>query len=187
MTERKPPGMSFPTWIDQRIAEAEERGVFDSLPGAGKPIPRGGATDDSQAWLRDYLRREGVSADEMLPTPLRLRKEIERLAEAVPGLRSEEQVRDIVGNLNKRILEWRRNSMGGPPIFVPLVHMDDMMARWREAQAAKPPAPSRPAAVPAAGPPGSAAGPLGSAAGTASGQAAPRSRWWRRLRRPGRR
>jgi DnaJ homologue, subfamily C, member 28, conserved domain len=182
MTERKPSGMSFPTWIDQQIAEAEKRGVFDNLPGEGKPIPRGGGTDDSQAWLRGYLRREGVSADEMLPTPLRLRKEIERLAEAVPHLRSEDQVRDIVGNLNKRILQWRRNSMGGPPIFVPLVSMDDMMARWREAQAARASAPG-----PSAGAAAAAARTPAAPPGTGHGQAAARSPWWRRLRRPRRR
>ena len=169
MTERKPAGMSFPSWIDEQIAEAERRGVFDGLPGEGKPIPRrehGGG----EAWLQDYLRREGVSADEMLPTPLRLRKEIERLAAAVPSLRSEDQVRDIVGNLNKRILQWRRNSMGGPPVFVPLVKQDEMVARWREAQAAKPPAPVPPPADrPSADP--------------AQSQPPRHRRWWRRPRR----
>src|ERR671924_901972 len=55
MTERKPPETSFTSWVDQQIAEAEKRGAFDNLPGAGKPIPRRGGTD---AWLRDYLRRE---------------------------------------------------------------------------------------------------------------------------------
>ena len=39
MTERKPPGMSFTSWIDQQINEATERGLFDNLPGAGKPLP----------------------------------------------------------------------------------------------------------------------------------------------------
>src|SRR5262245_50270332 len=36
MTERKPAGMSFTSWIDQQIEEAAERGAFDDLPGAGK-------------------------------------------------------------------------------------------------------------------------------------------------------
>ncbi|MDX6418598.1 MAG: hypothetical protein QOG28_3218, partial [Trebonia sp.] len=38
MTERKPPQMKFSTWIDQQIADAERRGVFDDLPGKGKPL-----------------------------------------------------------------------------------------------------------------------------------------------------
>jgi hypothetical protein len=150
MTERKPPGMSFPSWVDQRIAEAEERGVFDNLPGTGKPIPKGEA-DHGQAWLRDYLRREGVSAEELLPVPFRLRREIERLAGEVTGLRSEQQVREVASELNRRIMDWRRIS-AGPPIFVPLVNEEDMVGRWQAAHRAPapPPAGARPET---AGPP----------------------------------
>src|SRR5580693_10542246 len=83
MTERKPPEISFVSWIDQQINEAAERGAFDNLPGAGKPLPRGGEAADGQAWLRNYLRREGVSTEELLPVPLRLRKEVERLTGTV--------------------------------------------------------------------------------------------------------
>src|SRR2546421_291580 len=70
MTERKPREMTFASWVDQQVSEAAERGAFDNLPGAGKPISRRGGTD---AWLQDYLRREGGSAAELLPTPLRRR------------------------------------------------------------------------------------------------------------------
>ena len=38
MTERKPRDMTFRSWIDQQISEAEERGAFDNLPGTGKPL-----------------------------------------------------------------------------------------------------------------------------------------------------
>ncbi len=33
MTERKPPGVSFETWIDKQIREATERGEFAHLSG----------------------------------------------------------------------------------------------------------------------------------------------------------
>ena len=150
MTERKPQGMSFSSWIDQQIADAEKRGVFDNLPGAGKPLglkPEGGG-DYGHAWVHDYARREGVPPEEFLPTPLRLRKEIERLTEAVEEMRSEQEVRDTIGDLNRRILEWRRFSEG-PPIFVRLVNKEEMLDRWRSAQAAKR---ARPPAQPAADP-----------------------------------
>jgi hypothetical protein len=141
MTERKPTGMSFRTWIDQQISDAAERGAFDDLPGAGKPLPRRSEDDDGQAWLLDYLRREGVSTDVLLPTPLKLRKEAAVLAEAVPMLRSEEDVRIAVGELNDRIMEWRRIPLG-PPIFVPLVDEEAMVAAWRTAQSSPEPAPT---------------------------------------------
>ena len=88
--------MSFPTWIDQQIADAEQRGVFDDLPGKGKPLnlkPTGG--DYGDAWVRDYARREGVQPDEFLPTPLKLRREIEKLTEEVGEFRSEAEIREV--------------------------------------------------------------------------------------------
>jgi hypothetical protein len=164
MTERKPPGTSFASWIDRQIAEAQERGAFDNLPGAGQPLPRRDE-DAGQAWLRDYMRREGVSSDDLLPTPLRLRKEAERLADSVPGLRSEQEVREAVADLNDRILQWRRIPLG-PPVFLPLIDEDALVARWRGAR----PAPaSEPSPAPADH--GAAASP------------APRRRWWHRLTR----
>jgi len=138
VTERKPQGMGFTSWVDQQIADAERRGVFDDLPGAGKPLnlkPSGG--DYGDAWVRDYARREGVQPDEFLPTPLRLRREIERLTEAVGGFRSEAEIREVAGDINRRIVEWRRIPVG-PPVHVRLVNADDLVARWRAAQAARP-------------------------------------------------
>jgi hypothetical protein len=165
MTERKPPGMDFTSWIDQQIHEAEERGAFDNLPGAGKPLPKRSEADDGMAWLREYLRREGVSTDELLPTPLKLRKEIERLPETVQDLRSERAVRDVVAALNRQIAQWRRIPVG-PPIFVPLADADAVVARWREARQAAP----------------SASSPADARRRTA-GPAPARPRWWQRLSR----
>jgi hypothetical protein len=161
MTERKPPGMSFTSWIDQQISEAEERGAFDDLPGAGQPLPNRPEDEDGLAWVRNWMRREGVSPEVMLPEPLKLRRESARLAETVHDLPSEQKVRDAVAELNDRIMEWRKIPLG-PPIFVPLVDEEKMLGLWRERQPAAPPASpadTRPARAPAA-----------------------RRRWWRRRR-----
>jgi Domain of unknown function (DUF1992) len=167
MTERKPPGMSFTSWIDQQISEAEARGAFDDLPGTGKPLPYRGENDDGLAWVREWLRRENVSPEAMLPAPLKLRKESSRLAETVHELGSEQEVRDVVAELNGRIMEWRKIPIG-PPIFVPLVDEETMLSRWRERQ------PATPSASPAGN------------AGPARATAPDRPRWWHRLsRRPG--
>jgi hypothetical protein len=143
MTERKPGGMTFTSWIDKQIAEATERGAFDNLPGAGKPIPHRGDEDAAQAWLREYLRKEGVSAEALLPAPLRLRKAIDRLANDVPGMDSADEVREAVEELNHQIREWRRIPVG-PPIFVPLVDEDAMVSRWHAARLS----PALPSAAP---------------------------------------
>jgi hypothetical protein len=173
MTDRKPPQHSFPSWIDQQIAGAEQRGVFDNLPGNGKPIPRRREADFTQAWLRDKLRREGVPTEEMLPTPLRLRRESERLTAGRLSLRSEEEVREAVAELNTRILDWRRNGTEGPPIPVPLVKEDEAVRAWREARLPAPAAPPTPAGPPAqTAPPAPGPGPV-----------TPRRRWRLRRRR----
>lgn len=135
VTERKPAGMSFTSWVDQQINEAMERGAFDNLPGAGKPLPKHADSDDGQAWLREYVRREGLPAEELLPTPLRLRRQRERLAETVHSMRSEQAVRLAVAELNEKIMAWRAIPLG-PPIFVPLVDEEEMLGRWRAGQPA---------------------------------------------------
>ena len=173
--------MSFPTWIDQQIADAEQRGVFNDLPGKGKPLnlkPTGG--DYGDAWVRDYAQREGVQPDEFLPTPLRLRREIERLTEDVGQFRSEAEIREVAGDINRRIVEWRRIPVG-PPIHVRLVNADDLVARWRAAGKTRPAAARQPGSAPASDP----------SAGQGSGSAESRrsragtirpSRWWWRRR-----
>ncbi len=137
MTERKPTGMTFRSWIDQQISEAAERGAFDNLPGAGQPLPSK-PDPDGLGWLRDYVQREGVPAEELLPTPLKLRKQVHQLTETVPSLRSEQDVRDAAAELNRQIIEWRRIPLG-PPVFVQLADVDALVRTWRDSRPAPPP------------------------------------------------
>lgn len=59
MTERKPPEVSFESWIDKQIREAEERGDFATLKGRGKPLPDGLNTTshDEQWWIKQKMAR----------------------------------------------------------------------------------------------------------------------------------
>jgi Domain of unknown function (DUF1992) len=130
MTERKPPGISFETWVDKQIREATERGEFDNLPGAGKPLRGYGQPDDELWWVKDLVRREGLSTEALLPTPLRLRKEVERLPSTVGGLRSEQAVREVVDDLNRRIMDWLRIP-SGPQVHLVPVNVDEVVEQWR--------------------------------------------------------
>lgn len=52
--------MSYETPIDRAIREAAERGAFDNLPGAGKPLNLRN-TSDPDWWLKDLMARESIS------------------------------------------------------------------------------------------------------------------------------
>jgi hypothetical protein len=171
MTTRKPPGMPFESWIDKQIREAEERGEFDNLPGAGKPIPDIDKPYDEMRWVANWVRREGVSTDVLLPTPLQLRKEIHDLPGAVRSLRTEQAVRAKIDELNKRIRDWTLVPHGGPQIAVFPVEADDVVEQWRadRARPAEPKAGAEPAA--------------GAQQREQGEQPVRRKRWWHRLRR----
>ena len=50
----------YESHVDRQIREAQERGEFDNLPGAGKPIPGIGGNYDENWWLKELLRREDI-------------------------------------------------------------------------------------------------------------------------------
>ena len=123
------------TLVERRIRLAQERGDFDDLPGKGKPLPGLDGPDDENWWVKGYLRREGLSAEPLLPTPLQLRREIERLPDAVAGLPDERTVREVARELNRRIAQWLRAPVG-PAVPVGPVDVDAVVARWRADRAA---------------------------------------------------
>ncbi|WUH92403.1 DUF1992 domain-containing protein [Streptomyces sp. NBC_00433] len=142
MTERKPPGVSFETWADKQIRDAERRGDFAALPGAGKPLPSLDAPYDELWWIRGKMQREGLSA---LPPSLVLRKEAEDAMEAVARAATEAQVRRIVGEINDKLREALRRPPEGPPLGRGLFDVEQVVADWRAArepaEAAREPSP----------------------------------------------
>lgn len=129
MTERKPFGMPLETWVDRQIREAEQRGEFDNLPGAGKPIPGRGEPDDELWWLKQYLARERLTM--ALPTSLRIRKEAEDILLRVTKERGETRVRRIVAELNDRIRAEIRTPTAGPPLRLGPLDVEAVVAAWR--------------------------------------------------------
>jgi hypothetical protein len=132
MTERKPPGIDFETWVDRQIREAQERGAFEDLPGAGKPLPGAEAPYDENWWLKRKLRDEGVSH---LPASLALRKEAEEARKAASRAGSEQEVRRIVGAVNDKIREAIRRPLSGPPLNLVPYDVERVVAEWREERA----------------------------------------------------
>lgn len=128
--------------VDDEIARATRDGAFRDLPGAGKPLRS--RPDDEHWWVREKLRREGVSTDALLPTSLRLRKEVHALPEAVRTLRTEDAVRRAAADLDRRVLDWILIPTP-PQVVVPRVDVEAVVARWRAERPAPPPPPVAPA------------------------------------------
>ncbi|MFJ4470819.1 DUF1992 domain-containing protein [Streptomyces sp. NPDC089424] len=134
MTERKPPGVGFESWTDKQIRDAEARGDFAHLPGAGKPLPKDiEGTYDEQWWIKRKLAREGFS---VLPPTLALRKEAEDALLAAMAAPSERLVRKIVEDVNVKIRDVMFKPPPGPPLGLKPYDVDDVVRRWREGRAA---------------------------------------------------
>src|SRR6478736_5784586 len=56
-------------WVDLQIKRAMERGEFDNLPGAGKPLGDLGSPYDRDWWLKKLIEREQIT---VLPAARRL-------------------------------------------------------------------------------------------------------------------
>jgi Domain of unknown function (DUF1992) len=112
MTERRPPGVNYESWIDRQISEAERRGKFDDLPTAGKPLPDLGRTDENW-WIKGKLREEGLS---YTPPSLALKKSVADALTAALEARSDDHAREIIETINGKIREANRKGIKGPPV-----------------------------------------------------------------------
>ncbi|MEU3989362.1 DUF1992 domain-containing protein [Streptomyces platensis] len=131
MTERKPPGVTFESWIDKQIREATERGDFAGLPGAGKPLPHLDQPYDEMWWIKDKMSREHLS---YLPPSLALRKEAEDALEAAAAAPTEAALRRILTPVNERIRAALRTPLEGPPLNLVPFDIDEVARKWREQQ-----------------------------------------------------
>lgn len=128
MSERKPPGVKFETWIEKQIREATERGSFDGLAGAGKPIADIDKPRDENWWVKQKLDRENVS---YLPPTLVLRKEAEDALAAAHAAGTEDEVREIIEAINEKILEALKKPLTGPPLNLVPYDVEQVLDDWR--------------------------------------------------------
>jgi hypothetical protein len=129
MTERKPPGVGFEAWVERQLREAAERGAFDDLPGAGKPIPDLDKPHDELWWVKQKLRRENFS---YLPPTIALRRQAEAALEAAARAGSEDAVRRIVADINAKIIEGNRKAASGPPLNLAPFDVECVVHDWRD-------------------------------------------------------
>ncbi len=142
------------TWVDLQLRQAMERGDFDDLPGAGKPIRDLGIQHDPDWWVRQLIERERITG--VLPAALQLRKDDAELDGRLDALASSTEVRREVEDFNARVIRARYTPVDGPPLITMPRDVDETVAAWQERRASR-----RTTAAPVAAEPA-------------------RRRWWRR-------
>ena len=133
MTERKPPGTSWETWIDAQIRVAREQGHFDNLPGAGKPLPNLGQEYDPDWWVKQLVRREQIS---ILPPSLELLRKVETELAVIEKLHDEATMRCRLAALNVEIAKVNATALEGPPTRLGTLDVDKLVAKWRRTRSA---------------------------------------------------
>lgn len=114
-------------WVEQQLRIAQERGDFDNLPGAGKPLEGLGAEHDPDWWLKKLVEREHIS---VLPPALALRTEDLELGDRLDRMSTESEVRRELEEFNARVRGARMQLEGGPPVITPEREADAEVAAW---------------------------------------------------------
>ena len=130
MTERKPSGVNWESWIEAQIRVAQEQGAFDNLPGAGKPLPNI-LEYDPLWWVKNLAQREQIS---LLPPSLELLRKVERELATIEKLPDEAAVRHRVATLNVEIARVNSTVVEGPPTRLGPLDPDQVVGRWRRAR-----------------------------------------------------
>lgn len=142
------PGIAAATdraaFIETAIQVAIRRGDFDDLPGAGKPLEGLGAQHDPDWWIRRKIEQENLTG--LGPPAILLRTEDRELDDQLDLLGRESDVRDVLADFNRRVVEARRQLQGGPPVVTAPREIDAEVAAWAERRAARfaAPAPESP-------------------------------------------
>ena len=122
------------TWVDLQVRQAMERGDFDDLPGAGKPIPDLGQEHDPDWWIKKMVERENIA---VLPPSLQLRKEDRELDDRLDKVVSESEVREVVEDFNERVIAARYGAPAGPPLITMPRDVEATVEAWRERRNAR--------------------------------------------------
>ncbi|MDX1648686.1 MAG: DUF1992 domain-containing protein [Myxococcota bacterium] len=131
MTSRKPPELSFETWVDRQIEEARREGLFDGLPGHGRPQADLAEADDPLWFARRRVAREGVP---LLPPALEVRRRVQALREGLARLPDERAVREAAEALDREIRGLNARARSGPPTPQAPLDPEAPVDAWRRAR-----------------------------------------------------
>jgi Domain of unknown function (DUF1992) len=117
-------------YVDLQVKQAMDRGDFDNLPGAGKPITSLGTQHDPDWWVKQLIEREKITG--LLPPALQLRKDDAELERTLDRHTAESEVRRELEEFNARVLKARYTPVDGPPLVTMPRDVDAEVDAWRE-------------------------------------------------------
>jgi hypothetical protein len=122
-------------YVDLQIKQAMERGDFDDLPGAGKPIKNLGTQHDPHWWVKQLIEREKITG--VLPPALQLRKDDAELEARLDRHTAESEVRRELEEFNARVMKARYTPVDGPPLVTMPREVEGEVVAWRERRLAR--------------------------------------------------
>lgn len=134
-TQRSPTAADRAAYVETAIQQAIRRGEFDNLPGAGKPLEGLGDRHDPDWWIRRKIESEQLRG--LGPPALTLRVEHAEFEERVDALTREQDVREYVEDFNRRVVEARRQLLGGPPVVTPTRDVETELVGWHTRRTAR--------------------------------------------------
>jgi hypothetical protein len=121
-------------WVDLQVQQSIQRGDFDNLPGAGKPIKNLDRDHDPDWWVKQLVEREQIV---VLPPSVQLRKDDAELDVLLDTQTTEDGARRIVEEFNERVIAARYGAPEGPPLITMPRDAEATLAAWRERRAAR--------------------------------------------------
>lgn len=135
----EPPSLkAWASLAEQRLQAAIDAGLFQHLPGLGKPLPDLDP-NDANWWIKQKCRDEGL---EVLPPALELKRKVEQALGSVEQEwkthRDWERTQRNLEAVNRMIRETNLRIGWGPPSDVQPIDIDQWKQRLRSAPSGEP-------------------------------------------------
>ena len=117
---------AFQKIVEDRIRRAQEKGEFDNLPGAGKPLR---LEDDATVPEELRLAHKILKNADCLPPELELKREIRKTEDLLAGMQDTAEKYRALKKLNFLIMKLNSLRSASVQFDVPQKYMPDLVAR----------------------------------------------------------
>jgi hypothetical protein len=117
----------FEKIVEERIRKAQQRGLFENLDGAGRPLPKDVIGDTVAEDLR--LSYRILKNAECLPPEMEVKREIRRTEDLLAGMADTAERYRLMQKLNFLILKFNTMRNGSAALEVPQYYADRLLGR----------------------------------------------------------